>query len=208
MQFKDRREAGEKLVKKLDAYKGATDATVVALPRGGVVLGRMIADALGLPLDVVVTRKISAPGQPEYAIGAVNVGGEVVWNQEERSKAGTEYCEKAMRDQMTEAKRRLEKYRNGWPPRDLRSKTVIIVDDGIATGYTMRAAIMAARSEGAKKIVIAVPVAPLDTLATLSSEADEIITLYVPEMFTAIGGFYTDFSQFDDQTVIDLLSRK
>lgn len=207
MQFKDRQEAGKKLAEKLAAYKNAPDAVVVALPRGGVVLGRIVADALGLPLDVVVARKIGAPGNPEYAIGAVTVSGDVIWNEAEKAMADAAYCDEEVRKQMAEARRRQDTYRGGWPPRDLKGKTVIIVDDGIATGFTVRASARTAKNEGARKVVIAVPVAPADSLASLASEFDEIVVLHSPELFFAIGGFYGDFPQVDDKTVIDLLRR-
>lgn len=206
MKFKSRQEAGEKLIEKLVAYKNDKNAMILTLPRGGVVLGKIVADALKLPLDLVVPRKIGAQYNQEYAIGAVTENGDAVWNEDERSKADPSYLDSETRKQVAEAKRRLDVYRQSRPPRDVRGKTVILVDDGIATGYTIRAAIKTVRAEGAKKIVIAVPVAPTETIAALAHETDEIIVLYAPALFFAIGGFYGDFPQVDDQTVIDLFS--
>ena len=207
MRFKDREEAGKKLIERLATYKGAKDAVVVALPRGGVVLGRVVADALGLPLDIVVARKIGAPGNEEYAIGAVTADGNAVWNEAERAAAGDRYCVEAVRKEVVEAKRRLGVYRSGWLPRDLSRKTVIIVDDGIATGFTMRAAVRKAREEGAKRVVVAVPVAPPDIISVIAGEVDEFIALDTPMTFAAIGGFYSEFPQVDDKTVVSLLRR-
>jgi predicted phosphoribosyltransferase len=207
MQFKDREQAAEKLAEKLARYRNAADAVIVALPRGGVVLGRIVADKLGLPLDIVVPRKIGAPANEEYAIGAVTESGEAVWNPEERTAAGAAYWEETMRKEMAEAKRRLEAFRKGRPPRDLKGKTAIIVDDGIATGYTMLAAIKTARAEGAKRVVVSVPVAPPDTTARMAGEADELVVLHAPAIFFAIGGFYDYFPQVDDERVKELMGR-
>ena len=206
--FQDRRQAGEELAKVLEEYKGRADVIVIALPRGGVVLGRIIADALGAPLDIVVPRKIGAPGNEEYAIGAITETGEAVWNEAERARVAGDYAERVVAEEQAEAKRRLDVYRKDMPARDVKGKIVILVDDGAATGYTMRAAIQTMRKEGARKIVAAVPVAPKDTAEELKAEADEVVVLDTPRMFWAIGAHYDTFNQVNDDTVISLFHER
>jgi predicted phosphoribosyltransferase len=205
MIFKNREDAGERLAKALKKYEHCRDAVVVALPRGGVTVGRVVADRLGLPLDLVVTRKISAPLDDEYAIGAVTEAGHVIWNEAERAAAGDEYTKAAVAKQQAEAQRRLRTYRAGLPPRNLRGKTVIIVDDGVATGFTMRAALATVKAELPAKTIVAAAVAPPDVIRQLKREADEVIVLESPLDFMAIGDFYEDFPQLDDQQVIRLM---
>lgn len=205
MIFRDRQDAARKLLPKLESYRGRPDVVVIALPRGGVVLGRIVADALGAPLDIVVPRKIAAPENEEYAIGAITETGEAVWNSQERARVADAYAEEVMNKEKAEAARRLKLYRRDLPPRDLRNKTVLIVDDGIATGYTMRAAIKTVKKERPKKIIVAVPVAPPDAPGELMAEADEVIILAMPPLFGAIGAFYRSFPQVDDDAVIGLL---
>lgn len=205
MLFRNREDAGRKLAEALEKFAGRPDVVVVALPRGGVVLGRMVADALAAPLDIVVTRKIGAEGNEEYAIGALTEAGHAVWNVMERDNANPAYLERVIGRERAEAQRRLALYRGRLPPRDLKGKTVIVVDDGIATGYTLRAALATVKSEHPARVVVAVPVATPDAAAGLGREADEVIVLSRPELFFAIGAFYADFSQVDDDTVIDLL---
>jgi len=207
MRFKDREDAGRKLAHELKNYDGAKDAVVIALPRGGVAVGRVIADELHLPIDIVVPRKLGAPGHEEYAIGALVESGEAVWNEKERGRFEPSELEKIVHREREEAIRRLSAYRSGRQPRDLKGKTVLLVDDGMATGYTLRAALRTVRSERPGKIVVAVPVGPPDAVASLSSEADEVIALHQPMSFFAIGEFYDDFRQVDDAAVIDMLSR-
>lgn len=203
--FQDRRQAGEELAQALRAYGHQPDVVIVALPRGGVVIGKVVADALGVLLDIVVPRKIGFPGQEEYAIGAITETGEVVWNEAERARVPGPYLETAIKREQAEAKRRLDAYRAGRPPRDLKNKVVIIVDDGVATGYTMRAAIRTVRAEGVKKIVVAVPLAPADTVEKLKGEVDEVIALQQPISFWAIGAHYQEFHQVSDGEVIQLM---
>lgn len=203
--FDDRKDAGEQLAKKLLAFKGATNTIVLALPRGGVVVGRVVADALDLPLDIVVPRKIGAEGNEEYAIGAITEKGDAVWNEAERSQASMSYLERRMEEERQEAARRLAVYRQGRPPRDLQGKTTLLVDDGIATGLTMRAAIATATSEGAARTVVSVPVCPPDALKLMKQVADDVIVLQVPKYFSAIGAFYRTFPQVEDEEVIKLL---
>ncbi len=203
--FIDRDDAGRQLAEKLKKYGGRKDVVVVALPRGGVVLGRVVADALKAPLDIVVPRKIGAPGNEEYAIGALTEAGHAVWNEQERALAGDAYIERTVEAELAEARRRLDLYRSGLPPRDLKDRTVIIVDDGIATGYTIRAAIETVRSEGPARVVAAVPVAPPDSAEAVAKLVDEAVILETPALFWAIGSFYDEFGQVDDDTVIKLM---
>jgi len=206
MPFTDRIDAGKKLAAALGQYRGRRDAVIIALPRGGVVLGRVVADALDLPLDLVVPRKIGAEGNKEYAIGAVTEEGGAVWNESERAQARDGYLAKEVAKQQAEARRRLELYRAGLPPRRLKGRTVIIVDDGVATGHTLRAAIETVRTSGAARIVAAVPVCPEDSADRLRREVDELVVLETPRVFWAIGAFYDEFDQVEDDTVIDLMS--
>lgn len=204
--FADRREAGEELAEALREYQGRKDIMVVALPRGGVVVGRIVANALDVPLDIVVPRKIGFPGQEEYAIGAITETGEAVWNKAERARVSDEYVKQAMQQEQAEARRRLNAYRAGRQARDVKGKVVILVDDGIATGYTMRAAIATLRTEQPMKIVLAVPLAPPETIEEFRGEVDEVIVLQQPRFFGAIGAHYQEFEQVDDETVVQLLN--
>lgn len=203
--FADREEAGKKLGQALERFQGQPNVLVVALPRGGVVVGRAVADVLGVPLDIVVPRKIGAPTNEEYAIGALTETGEVVWNEGERTRFDPEKLRQSVRREREEAQRRIRVYRAGLPPRDLSGKVVLLVDDGLATGLTMRAAIRSVRVEGPRRVIVAVPVAPPHTVHELVSDADEVITLQTPTLFSAIGGFYQFFPQVDDETVVTLL---
>ncbi|MFA6603280.1 MAG: phosphoribosyltransferase family protein [Patescibacteria group bacterium] len=205
MVFADRHEAGVKLAAALGKYAGQPDVAVVALPRGGVVPGRVVADALDAPLDIVVPRKIGAPSDEEYAIGAVTEAGQVVWNEAERAGYDPAKLAAIIKKETAEAARRLGKFRAGLPPLDLRGKMVIIVDDGVATGFTMLAAIATVRSRQPRRIVVAVPVGPPDSLARIGSVADEVIALERPDSFQAIGSFYEEFDQVDDGAVMRLL---
>lgn len=209
MTFRDRVDAGRKLVAALEQYRGAEDAIVIALPRGGVVVGAEVAQALSLPLDIVVPRKIGAPGNPEYAIGAITESGDPVWDQQAVSltDASEEYLAKAVAKERAEAQRRLTTYYRGDRSlRNLKGKTVILVDDGIATGLTMRAAIATIRQESAARVVLAVPVAAADSIAKLRHEVDEIVALHAPQWFPAVGAFYDTFEQATDEEVIALLA--
>ena len=207
--FKDRAEAGQKLARKLESYRGK-DALVLALSRGGVVLGAEIAQALALPLDIIVTRKIGHPSNPEYAIGAVDEEGFSIWNQAEAVALNPKWLRAETAKRQAEARRRSTLYRQGRPPHHLDDKTVIIVDDGIATGLTMRLAVQAVRKTGAQKIVVAVPIAPLEAVLELKSEgADEVVMLEPPETFSgAVGAHYQEFEQVGDKEVIRLLKPK
>ena len=206
--FKDRAEAGRKLAERLLTYR-ASKPLVLALPRGGVPVAYEVARRLAAPLDVIVVRKLGAPGQPELGIGAV-VDGEhpqsVVDKQAvDELDVSREYLEREIAAQLQELRRREAAYRRGRRPPRLRGRTVIVVDDGIATGGSMRAALRGIRGAGAQRVVLAVPVAPPETLAALRHEADDIVCLSAPVYFTAVGQFYADFRQTSDAEVLRLL---
>ena len=208
MMFKDRREAGRKLAAQLRRYTGA-DTVVLALPRGGVPVGYEVARALHARLDITVVRKVGAPGQPEFGIGAVVDGDhpEQVLDEESVRLLGVsrEYLDKQIGIELREIRRRQEVYRRGRAPMALKGRTVIVVDDGIATGGSMRAALRAARRAGPRRLVLAVPVAPPETIESLRDEVDDVVCLSTPEIFNAVGQFYQDFSQTTDDEVIRLL---
>lgn len=206
--FADRRAAGRQLADKLKHLAGA-NPVVVALPRGGVPVGYEVASALKAPLEIALVRKIGAPGQPEYALGAVADAGqpELVINEDfPRDLRGLqEYIEREYKRQLEEIERRRQLYFGARQPLPVAGRTVILVDDGIATGSTVRAALRAMKHVGAKRLVIATPVAAADTLERLRADADEIVCLLVPDMLVAIGMHYADFTQVEDSEVIALL---
>jgi predicted phosphoribosyltransferase len=206
--FRDRREAGRLLAARLAPYRGRPDVLVLALPRGGVPVGYEVARALGAPLDVFLVRKLGVPGHEELAMGAVASGGVQVLNADVLAGLGLSdrvVAAVAARE-LQELERRERLYRGARPPRDVQGRTVILVDDGLATGATMRAAIHALRRRGAARIVVAVPVAPLQTCAELRAEADEVVCLVTPEPFLAVGLWYDDFTQTSDDEVRALLA--
>lgn len=194
-----------RLAENLLAYKDNPDVVVIALPRGGVVLGRVIADALHAPLDIVVPRKIGAPDNEEYAIGALTEDGGVVWNEAEKERYGEEILAIIVKNERKEAQRRLAVYRNGLPPRILKDRIIILVDDGVATGYTIRSAIKTIRKESPQKIVAALPGGPKDTITALRNEVDDVVVLEIPSFFAAVGQLYQEFPQVEDAEVIRLL---
>jgi len=205
--FSDREDAAARLAGLLERYKSDQDAVIVAIPRGGVVTGAVLARALRLPLDVILTKKIGHPLEPEYAIGVVNLSHEVL-NQEviKRDAIKPEYIRGEIARIRDLLRRRQVDYYGGREPVPLKGKTALIVDDGVATGNTMLAAIRLARDEGAKKVVVGVPVAPSDTLLRLREQADEVFCVLVPETFFAIGQFYDSFEQVGDAEAIRLLN--
>ncbi len=207
MVFEDRRDAGKKLAAALEKHRGDADVLLFALPRGGTVLGAEAAEALGLPFDVLVTRKIGAPSNPEYAIGALAETGEAVWNEAEREATDKKALDKVVRHETGEAERRVKKYRQGRELPDMEGKTVIIVDDGVATGLTVRAAVASAKGKHAAKIIIAVPHGAKDSLDGLRREVDEVVALEEPESYGAVGEYYKDFPQVEDGEVIELLKK-
>ena len=207
MIFRDRLEAGEKLAEKLSGYRDKKDAVVLGIPRGGVVVAGVVARELHLPLEVIVTRKLPAPGNPELAIGAVDSRGRVFLREElvELLRVAQGYLEKAIQEQVLEAKRREAAFRSGQPPLNLTGKTAIIVDDGLATGATALAAVRLAKAAGVASVVLAVPVAPPETVTLLKTEVDNLVVLDVPDSFAAVGQFYESFEQVSDDEVTRLL---
>ena|SRR3989338_8083690 len=208
MMFQNREDAGQQLAKRLERYRG-TDTVVLALPRGGVVVGYKIAQALGLPLDIVVTRKIGHPANPEYAICAVDEKGTLLCDEAERELVNKDWLEKEVERQREEAERRVRAYRGKEEPVGIKGKTAIIADDGIATGLTMRLAVRAVQAQGPARVIVAVPVAPSEIVQKLKREVDELVVLLPLEEFAgAVGAHYKEFKQVEDETVIRLLQSK
>ena len=205
--FRNRSEAGERLAQALQTYAGGTDVLVLALPRGGVPVGFEVAKALGAPLDVMPVRKLGLPGQEEFAMGALAEGDVVVLQPDVLSQLGVsqERLDEVVRRESIELSRRKTLYRGTRSPPPLQGKVAILVDDGLATGYTMRAAVAAVRKHLPARLVVAVPVGARDSCDTLRREADEVVCLEIPEPFYAVGLWYEDFGQTSDQEVIDLL---
>jgi putative phosphoribosyl transferase len=205
--FSDRIDAGKRLAEALADLKSKNGA-VLAIPRGGVVIGYEIASALNLPLDVIVPHKLGAPDNPELAIGAIAEDGSTVLDENLTRYLGVskEYIQAESERQKHEITRRLKLYRHGMAALELRDRDVIIVDDGIATGSTMKAALASVKNSGAKSVTVAVPVGPPQTIQELTLLADRVVCLYMPDDFQAIGQFYDDFAQTEDQEVIRLLN--
>ena len=209
MLFRDRRDAGRQLAAVLSAYAGRTDVVVLALPRGGVPVAYEVARRLGAPLDVFVVRKLGLPAQPELAMGAIASGGVQVLNQEVVQTLGvpsSTIAEVAAREQ-EELERREQLYRGNRPGHSVEGKTIILVDDGVATGSTMRAAVEALRLQRPKEIVVAIPVAPPETCEALRKEADRVVCVRTPEPFLALGAWYASFVQTPDAEIQELLAR-
>jgi putative phosphoribosyl transferase len=206
--FYDRTDAGRRLAKLLKR-RIQGPCIVLAIPRGGVVVGYEVAKELGCPLDVVISRKVGAPAQPELAVGAVAEDGAVFVDEEIAGLVGVsrDYVERRAREELREVRRRAEEYRGGREMPDLSGKTVILVDDGLATGLTMMAAVHMARNKGAEKVVVAVPVSPPETVAKLRRHADEVICLETPTNFYAIGQFYDRFDQLTDEETNSILRK-
>jgi len=209
--FRNREEAGLLLAKRLGAYRDDPSCLILALPRGGVAVGYSLSLALRLPLDVFITRKLGAPEQPEYAIGAVTETGSVFLNPEAQAvlrafSSSTAYLEKAIRAQQDEIARRQVLYRQGRPLPVLTDRTVLLVDDGIATGATFLASVESLRGLGVKRLVAAIPVGPRDTLSRVREEVDKLVVLITPEPFFAVGNHYEDFTQVEDAGVIRYLA--
>jgi putative phosphoribosyl transferase len=209
MMFRDRYDAGEALAERLREFAGRADVIVLALPRGGVPVGYVVARELGVPLDVFVVRKLGTPGQPELAMGAIASGGVRVLNADVVESLGIpEWAiEQVTRQEQEELERREGQYRGDRPPLDVRGKTVILVDDGLATGSTMRAAAVALRKAGAAGIIVAVPVASRATCDQLREEGNEVVCATTPEPFYAVGQWYKDFAQTTEDEVRELLER-
>ncbi len=207
--FPNRAEAGRLLAEKLENYVGRSDVVVLGLPRGGVPVAYEVALRLGAPLDVFVVRKLGVPGFEELADGAIASGGVRVLNEDviRALPNADQLIESVTEKETVELERREQTYRDGRPAPELRDRVVILVDDGLATGATMRAAVAALRQRGVAKIVVAAPVGAPDTCRELEQEADETICAIAPEFFQAVGQYYEDFSQTSDEEVRELLSR-
>ncbi|MGD0718308.1 MAG: phosphoribosyltransferase family protein [Thermoplasmata archaeon] len=207
-ELEDREDAGRRLAQLLLPYR-RTNALVLALPRGGVVVAAPIAERLELPLEVLIVRKIGHPAQPEFGLGAVVEGLPPVLDTDGMIRAGISEAELApmIRTEQREVERRARRYRGGRLLPDIRGRVVLLVDDGIATGGTVRSAIKALRQRRPQKIVLAVGVAPPDTYESLRKEVDELVCLSVPTDFAAVGQFYREFQPVSDDRVIELLNR-
>jgi predicted phosphoribosyltransferase len=207
--FRDRADAGRYLAAALSEYADRPDVLILALPRGGVPVAFEVARALHAPLDVFLVRKLGFPGHEEFAMGAIATGGVRILDGEvlRMFNVPLDVVEQVTAIERDELERRERQYRDGRPPPDIEGRTVILIDDGLATGSTMRAAVAALRKEGAKKIVVGVPVASPDTCEALSKEVDDIVCARTPEPFRAVGLWYADFSQITDEEVSELLER-
>ena len=204
--FKDREDAGKRLARALLEFRGK-HVVVLGMPRGGVVVAKEVAEALDAPLDIIVTRKIGAPGEPEFALGAVTQEGDVMVDSQAAASVGAtaEYLEEEARRKKSEVSERIRSLRGETPYPDLEGKTVIIVDDGIATGNSMRAAVQSVRKRGPREVVVAVPVAPSEAVAEISREGTRVVCPEQPRFFFAIGEFYNDFEQVVVSEVRSLL---
>jgi putative phosphoribosyl transferase len=203
--FADRREAGRLLAGRLEHYRGRPDLLVLALPRGGVAVGFEVARALQAPLDVCVVRKLGLPGHEEYAMGAIASGGIRVMNPLPGLTVAPQEVEAVVAREQAELARRERLYRGESPAPDLQGRTVIVVDDGLATGSTMRAAVLAIRQQHPARLVVAVPVGAAETCAMLRQDADEVVCAAMPSPFHAVGLWYRDFPQASDDEVHELL---
>jgi predicted phosphoribosyltransferase len=206
--YKNRVDAGERLSEALLSLRGE-DVVVLGIPRGGVVVANEVAKALDAPLDVVVTRKIEAPGEPEYAIGAVTQEGDVMMDRQaaESLGASASYLEDQIRQKREEVKDRMRRLRGSSPYPGLGGRVVVIVDDGIATGSSVSAAVMSVKKRGPKEVIVAVPVAPADAVQALIEDGTKVVCLSTPGPFLAIGEFYEDFGQVEDIEVRRILDK-
>lgn len=209
MLFNDRRHAGQVLAQRLSHYRNADGVLVLALPRGGVPVAFEVAQALDAPMDVFIVRKLGVPGQEEYAMGAIATGGVRVRNEEaiRALRISDEVLDAVALKEGKELERRERAYRGERPPPEIGGRTVLLVDDGLATGSTMRAAAAALRAQQPARLAVAVPVAAPDTCDEFQSEVDEIICAATPEPFLGVGRWYHDFSQTTDEEVHHLLEQ-
>jgi putative phosphoribosyl transferase len=208
MFFADRADGGRQLAAALGKYQGNKQAIVLGLVRGGVATAYAIAESLHLPLGVMSVKKIGAPNQPELALGAVCADGSTYFNPRvmQAFDISEEDVAQIVAQKQKEAEEKLKRFLIPGHTQVLKNKIAILVDDGLATGATMMASIASARAQGAAKVIVAVPVAALDSLAKAEESADEVYCLYAPEDFMAVGEFYRDFSQVEDQEVLDILT--
>jgi putative phosphoribosyl transferase len=207
--FKDRSDAAKKLASLLSSYKNSEDTIILALPRGGVVIGKALSEMLKLPLDIIVPRKIEAPSNPELAIGAI-AKNEVILNKEliEELNISESFITKTIEEETIEANRRENTYRKNKPTLLLKGKTILLVDDGIATGSTMLVSIKALKKMSVKNIIVIAPVAPKDTIEKINSLVEKVIIPHQPANFMGISQFYDSFEQISDEQVISLLEGK
>jgi predicted phosphoribosyltransferase len=208
LRFADRRHAGALLARQLQQFADRPEVLVLALPRGGVPVAFEVAQSLGAPMDVFVVRKLGMPGHPEFAMGAIASGGVRVMNEDafDWYQPSAAAVEAVIRVEHAELERRERAYRDGKPPLPIKGRTVILVDDGLATGSTMRAAVLAIRRLRPARVVVAVPVGARETCEVLRAIADEVVCPLMPEPFSAVGAWYIDFSQTTDDEVRHLLS--
>lgn len=207
--FSDREDAGRQLGAAMPVhYQECQDVIVLGLPRGGVPVARQVAKALRAPLDVLIVRKLGLPGHKEYAMGAIAPGGITILDDRVVGNMGVtrQAIDRIRIAEQTELERRQQRYRAGRPPLELAGKTVILVDDGLATGSTMQAAVAAVRRSDAEAVVIAVPVSSVEACATLRTQADDIVCLFTPELFQAVGKWYASFPQTSDEEVSQILA--
>jgi len=207
--FENRSDAGRRLSSRLQQYKGRHDVIVLALPRGGVVIGDEIAQAINAPLNVIIVRKIGFPGQPELAVGAVAESGSVVLNEDlmAEGRLSRDLLKREIDHQKDEIAKRVFLYRSGKGLPSLNDTTVILVDDGVATGATIKAAISALKDEKVAKLVVALPVGPPETVGVLRQMVDELVCLETPFVFRAVSAYYYDFTQVSDDQVVSILRK-
>jgi predicted phosphoribosyltransferase len=207
--FSDRFEAGRALAERLEKFRNSQNVVVLALPRGGVPVGYVVAEQIGAPLDIFLVRKLGVPWQEELAFGAIASGGTKVLDDDLLGQLGLTPAEidAIVRREQAELERRERAYREGRPAIGVGKRVAILIDDGVATGSSMLAAVLALREQRPARIVVAVPVAPANTCERLQAEADEVVCIYTPEPFWAVGAWYDDFTQTTDEEVRQLLSR-
>ena len=204
----DRADAGKKLAVSLSSYKNSKDAIIIALPRGGIITGQEVAKELNLPFDIIIPRKIGAPHNPELAIGAI-IEDEVLLNDDliQSMDIDKEYIEQTIEKEKRDINRKKRIWRKERPPIQWRGKTILIIDDGVATGSTMKASVRYLKKQPIKKLVVAIPVGPAETIDELKEMADEVICLQAPEMFLAVGQFYEKFTQTDDKAIVEIMGK-
>jgi putative phosphoribosyl transferase len=205
--FANREEAGERLAERLSDYRGDPSVVILALPRGGVAVGYRLSLLLGVPLDVLITRKMGAPGNPEYALGAICETGALFWNQEALSSFSLrpQDMDRAVAVGTEEIARRINLYRQGRPLPSLTDRTVILLDDGLATGATFLASVLAIRRLQPRALIGAIPVGPPETIREVARQVDQLLVLLTPDPFYAVGNFYADFTQVEDGDVLRYL---